>query len=83
MSLACHKCGSKKTTIIKAKDLAKATNDPSVLTAGAGAINPTIILKIIEVLAEIFMKVFDWKQKSKEGNHNIILCEECGYWERL
>jgi len=85
MSIACKKCGGRNTQVVAAKDLAKATNNPNVMTASAGSIDPKVVVEIISLVVQGLVAVFGWLKASEKNknNSNVVLCKDCGAWEKV
>jgi hypothetical protein len=83
MSLKCKECQSRNTEIVSAKDLSEKTGDKSIMTASAGAINPVIVLKAISDIFEAFGKLFGWLKEKEKGNRKVIVCKDCGHWNKI
>lgn len=85
MSIACRKCASRNTQVVAAKDLAKATNNPSVMTASAGSIDPRLVVEILTLLVRGVVAVFGWMKASEKNKDTstVVVCRDCGAWEKV
>jgi hypothetical protein len=64
---------------MKAKALAEASGDSSVMTCTSGMINA----KTIETILALITAVFEWLTESQKNEKKVIVCKDCGYWERI
>jgi hypothetical protein len=64
---------------MKAKDLAETSGDSSVMSCASGIVNA----KTIEMLLVLITSVFGWLTESKKDEKKVIVCKDCGYWERI
>ena len=76
MSLKCRKCGSRNTKITSAKKLAEATGNSNIANTVSGFVSPNQILDIIK-------KFFDWLSEKEKNNAMFVVCQDCGYYERV
>lgn len=85
MTIACNKCGGRNTQVVAAKDLAKATNNPSVMTSAAGYIDPKLVVEILALIIQGVVAFFGWKKAAEKNknNGNVVLCKDCGAWEKV
>jgi hypothetical protein len=83
MGVQCHKCGSRNTSIVKARDLAKAANDPSVLTGCMGIIPVVLIGKILDKIFQFLGKLFGFLEEKQKNDASVVVCRDCGYYERV
>ncbi|MCF5910917.1 hypothetical protein K3H35_19275 [Aeromonas veronii] len=83
MSVACNKCGSRNTEVVKAKDLAEASGDSRILTATAGAVSPEVVIGLLAAIAAAAKAIFEWLTESEKNEKKVVVCKDCGYWERV
>lgn len=83
MSLKCKGCGSRETEVVSARELSEKTGDASVMTAAAGAINPVIVIEAINSVFKALGKLFGFLEEKEKGNKQVVVCKDCGYWERV
>ena len=83
MSLACNKCGGRNTEVVEAKDLAKASGDSRVLTAPVGVVSPEVVAGLVAAIAAAVKAIFEWLTESEKNKKNVVVCKDCGYWERV
>ena len=79
MSLQCHKCSSRNTEVVKAKELAEKTGDTAVLTMGSGVVGIELLGKLFEALGALF----GWMKEKEAGGRSVVVCKDCGYWEKV
>jgi hypothetical protein len=70
---------------MKSKDLAKASGDSSVMTGASGVMGASRVInvKTVETLLVLITAVFGWLTESKKDEKKVIVCKDCGYWERI
>lgn len=83
MSLKCNSCGSTNTEIVSAKQLSEKIGDPSIMTGTKGVIDPTLVVLAIIAIAKALKGLFDWMKQKEKNDHKIIVCKQCGHWERI
>ena len=83
MGIQCNKCGSRNTQVVKAKEMAEKTGDNSFMTATSGAVDPNIVLKALEALFNFLGKLFESKSEAEKNNGSVLVCKDCGAWERI
>jgi predicted nucleic-acid-binding Zn-ribbon protein len=85
MSLQCHKCESRNTEIVSAKELSEKTGDISLMSAGAmaGVINPVLVVSALKSIFEALGKLFGYLEEKEKNNRKVIVCKDCGYWEKI
>jgi hypothetical protein len=83
MGIQCNKCGSRNTTVVKAKDLADKTGDKSIMTAASGTVSTAILAELLELLLKVIGKIFGWLEEKEKNDRKVVVCKECGYWERV
>ncbi|MBL0668369.1 hypothetical protein JD488_16950 [Aeromonas jandaei] len=83
MSLKCKECGGRNTEEVSAKELSKKTGDASLLSAGAGTINPVVVVEAISAIFKALGKLFGWLGEKEKGNRQVLVCKDCGYWEKV
>lgn len=81
--MMCKKCNSKNTDVVSAKKLAEKTNDNQFLTATAGVASTTLIIGAVKSIFEALGKLFGWMEEKEKNDRNVIVCKDCGYWERI
>jgi len=81
--LKCKECGSRNTQVVSAKELSEKTGDSSILTAATGYINPVIVIKALKALFEALGKLFGWIEEKEKGNRKVVVCKDCGHWEKV
>lgn len=83
MSLKCKGCGSRDTEVVSARELSEKTGDASVMTAAAGAINPVIVVEAINSIFKALGRLFGWLGEKEKGNRQVVVCKDCGHWEKV
>lgn len=83
MGVQCNKCGSRNTSIVKARDMAEKTGDRSFINATSGIVNPILIGEALKVIFEFFGKLFGWLEEKEKNDKNVVVCKDCGYWEKV
>ncbi|MDP1615520.1 MAG: hypothetical protein Q8L68_06960 [Methylococcales bacterium] len=83
MSNQCNKCGSRNTATVNARDMADKTGDSSFITAASGTVNPILIVETLKVIFEFLGKLFGWLEEKEKNNRSVVVCKDCGYWERV
>jgi len=85
MGIQCNKCASRNTIVVKAKDLAKRTSDNSVLTGMSGTVagDPAVLLEILKGIVQFLGKLFGWLEEKEKNDRQVVVCQDCGYWERV
>lgn len=85
MSMQCKKCKSNNTGVYKAKDLATKTGDNSFNTAssGAAAIDPALLIELAKLVVVLLSGIFSWLKSKQKNERMILLCKDCGHWEKL
>ena len=80
MKLKCKKCGSRNTFILTREQLSKAMDKPKSALGTAGIIaDPAYIIRMVLAVVSLASKVLE-KEKNKV---EYVLCEDCGYYEKL
>ena len=83
MSLKCKGCGSRDTEVVSARELSDKTGDANIMTAAAGALNPVLVVEAINAIFKALGKLFGWLEKKEKGNRKVVVCKDCGYWEKV
>ncbi len=96
MDLTCKKCGKRNSKVVPAKKLAELLNneDSKVVNpdtkaslnstaASVGMIDPRILIQIIPQILKLAEMVFDWLKKKDKNERNVIVCLDCGHWEKI
>lgn len=83
MSLQCKKCGSRNTSTVKAKEMADRTGDSSFNTAASGMINPVLVIATLKAIIDMIGNVFNWLTEKEKNDASVVVCKDCGYWERI
>ena len=85
MSLQCRKCGSRNTEIVSAKKLSDKIGNKSLMTANAGflVVDPVIIAEALKAIFQVLGKLFDYLKEKEKNKRKIVICKDCGYWERV
>lgn len=77
MKLQCHKCESNNTQVVNAEKLGDETNGKYGF-ADLDKISPLLMINpLILGIGNVF-KAFQKKDERK-----IVLCKDCGYWEKV
>lgn len=82
MNLQCKKCKSTNTKVMSAEKLSEETGDNNFNTAAAGVAS-VAILPIIEKLLDVLGKLFGFLEEKEKNKKQILVCLDCGYWEKL
>jgi predicted nucleic-acid-binding Zn-ribbon protein len=84
MSLQCHKCGSQNTEVISAEELSNKTGDMRpISSATAGIIDPMLVIKAIKSMFQALEKLFGFLEEKEKNKRKVIVCKDCGYWEKI
>ena len=83
MSNQCNKCGSRNTATVKAKGMAEKTGDSSFMTAASGMISPALVGEVLKAIFEFLGKLFGWLEEKEKNDRSVVVCKDCGYWERV
>ncbi len=86
MSLKCKNCGSRNTTVVSAKELSDRTGDSSLDSLQVGFIPKESIGSIIAAITAIAVavgKFFSFSKEKEKSNRKVVLCKNCGYWEKV
>ena len=85
MSLQCRKCGSRNTEIVSAKKLSDKIGNKSLMTANAGflVVDPVIIAEALKAIFQVLGKLFDYLKEKEKNKRKVVICKDCGYWERV
>lgn len=80
MGLKCKDCGSRNTKIVEKKDLKDAAKQVGASVSGAsGYIDPDQIRAVLKVIAAIF----EWLTSREDGKKPVLVCKDCGYYEKI
>lgn len=83
MSAQRNKCGSRNTVIVKARDMSEKTGDSNFTSAASGVINPALVGEVLKAIFEFLGKLFGWLGEKVKNDRNVVVCKDCGYWERV
>ncbi|EEF9166557.1 hypothetical protein RZR38_05185 [Citrobacter freundii] len=83
MQLKCPLCGSQNTRSGPAWKLADATNDERLLRSSSGNINPEVLPEILEEIIKVIKKLLGYLEQREKNNAPVLICKECGYYERI
>ncbi|MBY5949290.1 hypothetical protein [Photobacterium rosenbergii] len=83
MSLKCRGCGSRTTEVVNAKELSEKTGDSSFITQNQGAIDPNIVAGALKAIFKALGKIFGWLEEREKGNRKVVVCRDCGHWEKV
>lgn len=85
MSMQCKKCKSTNTGVFKAKDLATKTGDNRFNNDSMGAItvDPALLVELAKLLVVLVTSVFSFFKSKQKNERMVLLCKDCGYWEKL
>lgn len=76
MSLKCNNCGSRNTQTTTAKKLAETTGNSNITNAASGFVSPKEIVGLLKAL-------FEWLSGKEKNSRSVVVCKDCGYWERV
>ena len=83
MSLQCHKCESQNTEVISAEELSNKTGDMIPMSATAGMISPILVAEAIKSIFQAFGKLFGFLEEKEKNKRKVVVCKNCGYWEKI
>ena len=83
MSLKCKECGSRDTKVISARELSAITNDTSVLTTSSGKIDIIFFVEAIKYISQALGRLFEWLKEKEKNDSRVVVCKDCGYWEKI
>ena len=83
MSLKCRDCGSRNTDVVSAKELSENTGDESIMISKVGAIDPMIVAAAIRAIFLALEKLSGYLKEKEKGNRKVVVCKDCGYWEKV
>lgn len=83
MSNQCHKCKSRNTATVKAKDMADKTGNSSFITTAYGAVDPILVIGALTSIIKALRELFGWLNRKEKNNGCIVVCKDCGYWKRV
>jgi hypothetical protein len=68
---------------VKARDMAEKTGDGSFMTASSGMVSPILIVEALKAIFEFLGKLFGWLEEAEKNDRSVVVCKDCGYWERV
>jgi predicted nucleic-acid-binding Zn-ribbon protein len=84
MSLQCHKCGSQNTEVVSAEELSNKTGDMTPMSAATvGMIDPILVGEAIKSIFQALRKLFDFLEEKEKNKRKVVVCKDCGYWEKI
>lgn len=73
MNNQCHKCKSRNTVTVKAKDMADKTGNSSFITSAYGAIDPALAIGALTSIIKALRELFGWLNR-KEKIMDVLWC---------
>ena len=67
-------------------DTKHSLNVMSGSVAMTGTIDPKIFIKLFPLIIKLAESLLDWlkkKEKNKSTERNVIVCMDCGHWEKI
>ena len=83
MLLKCKGCGSNNTEVVSAKELSEKTGDTSIMTSATGTINPILVLEVVKHIFKAMGKLFGWLEEKEKGKRKVVVCKDCGHWDKV
>ena len=84
MSLQCHKCESQNTEVVSAEELSNKTGDMTLMSfATVGIINPILVVEALKSIFLALEKLFGFLEEKEKNKRKVIVCKDCGYWEKI
>ncbi|HFU75266.1 MAG TPA: hypothetical protein ENK88_03505 [Campylobacterales bacterium] len=84
MSLQCHKCGKRNTEIVSAEELSNKTGATILLSNSVnGFIAPEVLVGVLGNIAKLAEKILEIIIERKKNKRKVIICKDCGFWERV
>ena len=79
MEMQCKKCGSANTVLADAKQFASRTGQLGV----AGFIDPTTLAEILAAIVAAIGAVLTYLGLKEKNKKLILVCQNCGWWEKI
>ncbi|MBW4263072.1 hypothetical protein KYQ78_23860 [Escherichia coli] len=83
MPLKCPKCGSRNTVTETAGKIAEVTRDDRFLTSTSGYISLEFLPEILKEIIKAIKKLFGFLEQCERNNAPVLICMDCGYYERI
>lgn len=83
MLLKCKGCGGNNTEVVSAKELSEKTGDASIMTSATGTINPILVLEVFKNIFKAMGKLFGWLEEKEKGKRKVVVCKDCGHWDKI
>jgi hypothetical protein len=87
MTLECKKCGGRQTKVVPADKMTDFIDKKSTVgnigTSGTITLSSEAIYAIIMAAIEVVKKFFDWQNKKEQNKRNVVVCLDCGHWEKI
>ncbi|ECI4870445.1 hypothetical protein DSG52_22490 [Salmonella enterica subsp. enterica] len=61
----------------------KVTHDDRFRTATSGVIDPRILLELLKLILIVLARLFAFMEEREKNKGKILVCKDCGYWERI
>lgn len=82
LKLTCPKCKSRNTEIKMVKDMVEKTGDKSFISNKSG-VTKVSNGEILVVTLRVIINLLKWLTVKEENNKKLLICKDCGYWEKL
>jgi hypothetical protein len=53
------------------------------MTAASGMISPALVGEVLKAIFEFLGKLFGWLEEKEKNDRSVVVCKDCGYWERV
>lgn len=83
MPLKCPKCGSRNTVTETAGKIAEVTRDDRFLTSTSGYISPEQLPELLKEIIRSIQRLFRFLEQRERNNAPVLICKDCGYYERI
>ena len=80
MPLKCPKCGCRNTVT---ETIAKVTRDDRFLTLTSGYISPEQLPELLKEIIRAIQRLFRFLEQRERNNAPVLICKDCGYYERI
>ncbi|HFK6835503.1 TPA: hypothetical protein ACGZCP_004756, partial [Citrobacter freundii] len=75
--------GSRNTVTETAGKIAEVTRDDRFLTSTSGYISPEQLPELLKEIIRAIQRLFRFLEQRERNNAPVLICKDCGYYERI